>query len=296
MPSTLRHIARDPHETPIAPDIVPADWADCVPHPANDALSREKLFAEIRSAAEIAAPTVDTAFRATDVNDVPALKRKRSSSRAWMRRAATIFILALVSAVVTAVWKHHGDAALETATNWMASPDTNSPAASDTPAVAEQAPETAATQPAGPAQPSASAVSDPDALPPAIEQKIQSMARDLAAMGQQIDQLKASIEAMKTKQNAAAETVPPAARAPAPKPPQPKVTALPPRPVAPPAPSPPRPANPPALQATAVPPPAPPVAPAPAAMPYQPPPQATTQPNGEPIPRPPMPMPLSDRH
>src|SRR5213080_343331 len=71
MPSTLRRIDGD---APIAPDIVPADWADCVPvKPTNDAISREKLFAEIRHAAEAAAPKVDNTFRATDVNGIPAL-------------------------------------------------------------------------------------------------------------------------------------------------------------------------------------------------------------------------------
>ncbi len=96
MRSTLRQID-DPHDAPIAPDIVPADWADCVPRPANDAASREKLFAEIRHAAEAAAPRVDNSFRASDVNDIPALKK--SPARTWVNRAVTAFILGLVGAV-----------------------------------------------------------------------------------------------------------------------------------------------------------------------------------------------------
>src|SRR5689334_7919416 len=121
MPSTLRRID-DPHHAPIAPDIVPADWDDCVPaRPANDADSREKLFAEIRHAAETAAPRVDNTFRATDVNDIPALKN-RSRSRAWIKRAVTVFIFALISAVAAAAWKHHGGAATQTLADWVPLP------------------------------------------------------------------------------------------------------------------------------------------------------------------------------
>ena len=63
-----------------------------------------------------------------------------------------------------------------------------------------------------------------------------------------------------------------------------------------PAPHPPRPTYPPAMQAAATPPPPAPASAYPPPQPYPAPPQATTQPNGEPIVRPPMPMPLSDRY
>lgn len=285
MRSTLSRID-DPHDAPIAPDIVPADWADCVPRPANDALSREKLFAEIRHAAETSAPAVDNTFRATDVNDTPALKKK-SASRAWLKRAAMVFTFALVSAMAAAAWQHHGDTALQTAANLVGA--TSSPAtdAQATEQTAEAAALPAADQPTDTAQTASSA-----ALPPEAEQQIQSMARDLAAMGQQIEQLKATIQQLKANQQAAVAPAPPVARPPAAKPAQPKVTALPPRPAIPPAAQSPRPAYPPAVQAAAVPPPA-------ATAPFPPPPQpqqATTQPNGEPVVRPPMPMPLSDRY
>ena len=109
MPSTLRQIDDGTHNAPIAPDIVPADWADCVPRPANDATSREKLFAEIRHAAEAAAPKVDNSFRATDVSNAPLLD---SSSRAWIRRVGTVFVFALISVVAAAIWNHHDGAAV----------------------------------------------------------------------------------------------------------------------------------------------------------------------------------------
>ena len=296
MPSTLRQIADDPHDAPIAPDIVPAEWADCVSQkPANDATSREKLFAEIRHAAATAAPAVDATFRASDVNDIPA-RKKKAATRAWINRAVTAFVFALVSAIAAAAWKHHGDVATETLAGWV--PGVSSSTASEAPA-AESTAETTAQPPAdrqAAVAPPAAQAANATALPPEAEQQIQSMARDLAAMGQQVEQLKASIEALKANQQAAVTSAPPVARA-LPKPPQPKVTALP-RGAAPPPVHSPRPAYPPAMQAAAVP---PPPAAAPQAYPpppqaYSPPPQATVQPNGEPVVRPPMPMPLSDRY
>jgi hypothetical protein len=288
MPSTLRRID-DPHDATIAPDIIPADWAGHAPQaPANDAISREKLFAEIRHAAEAAAPAVDNSFRATDVNDIPARKKK---SRAWVKSAATAFVFALISAFGAAAWKHHGDAATEAAASWVPLLGASSSQAGDTSAASQQnadaATQPATDQPADAAQPASNAA----ALPPEAEQQIQSMTRDLAAMGQQIEQLKATIEALKANQQTAAAPPAPVARAPA-HAPKSKVSALPPRAPAPPPLSPPRPAYSPAVQASAAPPqayPAPPPA-------YAPPPQATVQPNGEPIVRPPMPMPLSDRY
>jgi hypothetical protein len=293
MPSTLRRID-DPHDATIAPDIIPADWAGhAPPAPANDAISREKLFAEIRHAAETAAPAIDNNFRATDVNDIPARRKK---SRAWIKSAAMAFGFALISAFAAAAWKHHGDAATEAAANWV--PLLGASQAGDTLAASQQATDgtaQAADQPADTAQPASNAA----ALPPEAEQQIQSMARDLAAMGQQIEQLKATIEALKANQQTAAAAPAPVVRAPAPAP-KPKVSALPPRAPAPPPLSPPRPAYSPAVQASAAPPPvaaAPPPQAYPAPPPvYAPPPQATVQPNGEPIVRPPMPMPLSDRY
>jgi hypothetical protein len=288
MPSTLRRID-DPHHAPIAPDIVPADWDDCVPaRPANDADSREKLFAEIRHAAETAAPRVDNTFRATDVNDIPALKN-RSRSRAWIKRAVTVFIFALISAVAAAAWKHHGGAATQTLADWVPLPGVNASPTTESAEAASQPTEQQAVAPQPAMAPASTA-----ALPPEAEQQIQSMARDLAAMGEQIEQLKATVETLKANQPTVAAATPPVARA-APPAPKPKATSLPPRAAL--APHPARQAYPPAMQAAAVPPPVSAAAPPPyQPPPYSPPPQATTQPNGEPIVRPPMPMPLSDRY
>lgn len=283
MPSTLRRID-DPHAAPIAPDIIPADWADGVPHPANDAQSREKLFAEIRHAAETAAPEVDTTFRASDVSDNPALK-SRARLRGWLKRAFAAFAFALISVFAAAYWERHGDAAKQALANWVPLATSTSTATEWAAEPSSQPAEQQAVAPV-PAEPAVPAAT----LPPEAEQQIRSMARDLAAMGQEIEQLKATIEAMKANQQAAVTPAAPAVRVAAPA--KPRATAPAPRPA-------PRQSHsgyPPVLQTATAP--APPVAAPPPQTPVQAssPPQASTQPNGEPVMRPPMPLSLSDRY
>lgn len=288
MPATLRQLDDEPHAAPIAPDLVPADWADCVPQPANDtASSRERLFAEIRDAAEAAAPKVDSEFRVTDAAGPVALD---PSSRAWIRRAGTAFAIALVGVIGAAVWQNHGETATQAVASLIPATSAGASAAPEQPAVPPPPPVQLmdATQPATTA-PAAAAV------PLEAAQKMQTMARDLAAMTQQVEQLKAQIEALKAnQQQAAVAPAQSAARAPAQKPSARRASTVPPRPIPM---SPPRaapaPAAPPTVQAAA----SPAASPPPAYQPPQPsPPQATTQPNGEPVVRPPMPMPLSDRY
>jgi len=296
MHSTLRQVEEprfddDPHDAPmIAPEVVPTAWVDRGPSlPANDATSRERLFAEIRSAAETAAPAVDATFRATDVHDTPARKNK-PKARTWMKRALTAFVFALVSAIAAAAWKHHGDAATQTMANWVPLSGVSSPPASESSSATEQADTTSTPAAEQPANATQQTQTTSNATAPAVDadQQVQSMARDLAAMGQQIVELKASIDQLKASQQAMTASPAPAVRAAAPKPP-PKVSALPPRPTPAPAPFHASRQISTTAQAAAVPPP-PAVAPPPGV--YQPPSQATIQPNGEPVMRPPAPLPL----
>jgi hypothetical protein len=271
----------DPHDAPIAPDIIPTAWVDRgPPRAANDATSRERLFAEIQSAAETVAPDVDNTFRASDINDIPA-RKDRSAARTWMKRALTVFTVALISALAAAAWQHHGDAATQAVASWVPGvSSSNEPAAATE--QAEAAPAQAAEQPsAAPPPAQVASAGAPDA-----EQQIQSMARDLAAMGQQIADLKATVEQLKASQQAMTAAPAPIARVPAAKPP-PRAALIAPRPTLPP-PHAPRQISP-SAQAVAVPPPSPAALPPPQV--YSPP-QATVQPNGEPVMRPPAPLPL----
>jgi len=301
--------ATDPHDAPaIAPDVIPATWADKVLADITrdartiqpESLRRDGQSRAPASTVAVAAPTVDTTFRATEVGDTrpPRAKRPR---RKWVGQVIMIFMFALVSAFAAGLWRHYGDPAREIIAEWTpliaqwtpqfaaVSPPEQAAAAEEVAAPAEQT--AVADQPATSESTTATAAPAVMATPPDSAERIQSMQRDLAAMGQQIEQLKASIAELKAGQPSApavtrtseakpAEVKPPAPAA------RPKVSAVqsqpppPPRPVAPP---PVR--RPPPVQASAAPmqltyPPPPPPAP---------PPQARAD-DGEPVVRPPMPL------
>jgi hypothetical protein len=299
----------DPHDGPaIAPDVVPAAWADRVladiKRDAVSGATGKKLDTGPSVAAGAAAPSVDTTFRATAVNKVQ-VSGDRPSSGSWTSRAVMAFMFALCSALAAAAWQHYGHTAKQMIADWTppfvlaASPAsektglTEQPGSPAVQAAAADQPAQAAgsTQPTDGATPAA-------ALAPESAQLLQSMARDLAAMGQQVEQLKASIAELKAGRQAmspeAARTSvatpsvagTPEIRAPEPNL-RPKMSALPPRPAAAPPVRKPRPAYYPPAQSAAPP-------PVPLAAP--PPPQPAPQPQtagrleDEPVARPPMPM------
>jgi hypothetical protein len=232
MQSTLTSQETDPHDIfVIEPDVVLAARADKPPAgPANDAVGAvsappvHPLIAEvsgIRTGASV--PPVDTTFRATAVNApavdtgrVPGqglgpLPDRRPSRGRWVARALVGFLFAICSAMAAAAWQHYGDTAKERIASWVpsfaltSSPSPEKPAAAETAAVAPvqaTATDQAAPPPAPPAQaadgtpPAATA----NANPAESTQAMQSMARDMATMGQEIEQLKASIEQLKAGQ------------------------------------------------------------------------------------------------
>ena len=214
MHSTTKLTETDPHDDfAIAPDIVPAAWADRlladIKGDANSHPSDQQPPTAF-SAAGPAAPTLDTTFRAA-ADDIKVAGDRPSTGR-WTTSAVTVFLIALCSALAVAASQHYGDAAKQMISNWtppfaLASsppPEQTAPAEqAGAPAVQASAADPAAQQPAAPAQPPEDAA--PAAAAPAQDsaQLLQSMARDLAAMGQQIDQLKASIAELKAGQQPA---------------------------------------------------------------------------------------------
>ena len=303
MHSTLNLTADDPHDVAaIAPDVVPLAWADKVladiTRDAGSAASVEEPAAASGAAAP--APAVDTTFRATAVGDLHVANDRgadRPSTRNWTKSAAWVFTFTLCSAVAAASWRHYGDAATQTISGWAppfaltASPPTEQTAAAvqtDAPAVPSAADRDAAPA-AARAQPPEGAAASQDSA------QLQSMARDLASMGQQIETLKASIAELKASQLATARdvartsdartsevrpaVVTPSVQKPRPKPAPPRYAAAPSR--APmPAYAPVQAAAPPMTQALS-----PLVSPQAA-----PPPQAAIGSDGEPVVRPPMPL------
>ncbi|MDB5580238.1 MAG: hypothetical protein JWR80_5414 [Bradyrhizobium sp.] len=257
MHSTLKPRDSDPHDIfLIAPEAVPAAWADKVlADITSEAKSEAKSPLDVQSAppdfespasatgtaSGTAAPKVDTTFRAIATEDIPAVIEQPTTGR-WAK-SAVMLVLAICSAAAAAAWQNHGDAAKQMISNWVpAFAVTSSPPAetaalpgqTDTPAAQASVAEQTPAPPAAPAQPPESAVTAAEAPSPDTTQ-LQVMARDLAAMAQQVEQLKASIAELKTSQQAmvrdAVRTseVKPAEIKPAAPNPRPKTAAPPPR-------------------------------------------------------------------
>jgi hypothetical protein len=268
------------------------------------------------AAPQAAAPSVDSAVRVTASDDH--IRPKRSAAGKWLRGAFFTFLFAGGSAAATIAWEKHGETATQMLAEWTPALASLLPSTSQTApvAAAQAAPSDAQDQIADqtatpPAPPAVTAAAAPAAsTAPAATQTdtapaVESMTRDIAAMAQQIEQLKANIAELKAGQE---QMVREMAKPPAPKPiaeakppvnPPARVSALPPRA---PAPMPPVRKPKPVVSHTYAPaytpaPSAPPPPPSQAAaMPSQPPmapPVATTQAVADddgPVVRPPMPL------
>ncbi|TFW56959.1 hypothetical protein CT676_32350 [Bradyrhizobium sp. MOS001] len=203
---------------------------------------------------QAATPSVDTAVRvaASDGRN----RQKRSSAGKWLRGAFVMILFAGGSAAATVAWEKHGDTARQMLAEWTPALTSLLPSTSRTAAPVTAAPVTAA-QAAPPAEPVATdqaadqaaqpaapppvqvAAAAPVATQPDPAQSVQSMTRDLAAMAQQIEALKANIAELKAGQEQMAREM---AKPPAPKPvaeakpvdPRARVSTLPPRSPAPP--------------------------------------------------------------
>jgi hypothetical protein len=268
------------------------------------------------AAPQAAAPSVDSAVRLTASDDH--IRPKRSAAGKWLRGAFFTFLFAGGSAAATIAWEKHGETATQMLAEWTPALASLLPSTSQTAPVAaaqaapsdaqDQIADQTATPPAPPAV-TAAAAPAASAAPAATQTDtapaVESMTRDIAAMAQQIEQLKANIAELKAGQE---QMVREMAKPPAPKPiaeakppvnPPARVSALPPRA---PAPMPPVRKPKPVVSHTYAPaytpaPSAPPPPPSQAAaMPSQPPmapPVATTQAVADddgPVVRPPMPL------
>jgi hypothetical protein len=320
MQSTLKpKQTDDPHDVvAVAPDVarvVPAfeELTNLLRHAARHQ-SDPQTHNEPGFAAAPPIPPVDTMFRPTAVDEVPNNVRAARSRRSIGSRFARAFIALLFATclgVFGIVWQRYGDAATQmiakSAPQFLSSllPPKNPapPVEAAAPAVAADAASTDASN-APPPQPAsvAPAAPDsvaPDAAAPAPEQTqlLLSMARDLASLGQQVEQLKASIDELKAGQQQMSRDVAKASEQNL----RPKISAapaIPPRPALARPRKPITPLPPPQVASPYVPPAAAPYVPQTAA-PYvprqvEPPPQATAQPQQDeelsPVPRPPMPV------
>jgi hypothetical protein len=290
----------DPHDIVVVPpdvaQVAPADEElSNLLHDAARHLSDTQTRTGSGVAAGPAVPPVDTTFRPSAVNDVLVPGHLRSISRGAMRAFTALLLAACIGAAGFA-WQAYGDAAQQMIANWTPQFALTSSLPPEKPALSEQAAPPAVqaaaanpapAQPAPPAQTAAQGVA-PAAAAVSAESAplLQSMARDLATVRQETEQLKASIEQLKASQQQMSRDIAKASEQNL----RPKVSAAPPRPAIAPARKPMPPSPPP--QAAAAP--NLPQAAAPS-VPRQlePPPQATPQPPAEQlssVPRPPMPL------
>ena len=208
MLSALDDEQHDPHGVPkISPEVVlVARAAADFPSLAPDARGHHDHAGS--QGADV--PKVDTTFRASDTSG------ELLGHGKWLRSAAMAFLFALCSALAAAGWQRYGDEARAMFSDFTppaklssflpsslipgrtviaAQPDAPAtpPAvtadqAAQSPPAAQQTADSAAPAPA------------PSALPPETEQLLQSMARDVASLNQQIGELKARITELKTGQ------------------------------------------------------------------------------------------------
>jgi hypothetical protein len=209
----------DPHEfVVLPPDVVrvaPADANEELIHLVRD-LARHpsipQIHAPSNAAAVAAVPQVDTTFRPTAVNDVPAPHSGPSVGQRVVRAFAGL-MLAICLGVATSLWRSHGDAAQAMIAAWTPQLDLASflplekfglRASSTAPAVKAAAPNAAAAQGTTVAQAVPENVA-PNAAPSAVtpfadSAQLQSMARDLASVGQEVEHLKDSIAELTASQ------------------------------------------------------------------------------------------------
>lgn len=249
----------DPHDAvQISPDILrasrpisasPALAPDITIRPEPKFAPEPKINSKINIVygTPAAAPSVDTAVR-VEASDHG--RQKRSAVGTWLRGAFVALLFAGGSAAATIAWEQHGDTATRMLAEWrpvvasllpstsqtarVAAAQAAPPAAIDAPpAATDQTADQSASPP--PAQPAAA----PAATQPDAAESVQSMTRDIAAMAQQIEQLKTTIAELKAGQEQMAREM---TKPPAPKPvaetkpidPRARVSALPPRPAPPP--------------------------------------------------------------
>lgn len=129
-------------------------------------------------------------------------------------RRVVMGLFALGSAVSAAAWQHYGDDAKTMLAQWTptfalaSTPPVEKP---DAAAQASASPIQAAVTDQASARPASSAQAVANAAPAAAPDPspaLQSMARDIAAMGQQISELKATIEQLKANQAQASQLQP----------------------------------------------------------------------------------------
>jgi hypothetical protein len=219
MDSTLKpKPTDDPHDfVVVAPDAVRVAPADeelsTLLHKAAHYHSQTQNLAASGRAAGATVPPVDARFRPAAVDNALIPGKGRSMARRALRAFAALLLAACIGLAAVA-WRSYGDkitkqiakmATQLVMTSSLQSAEKPAPPEQPAvPAVEAEAANPAPPQPAAPAETAAQVVvpAAPAAAAPSADsaQLIQSMARDLASLGQEMEQLKAGIEELKASQ------------------------------------------------------------------------------------------------
>jgi hypothetical protein len=210
----------DPHDVVVVPsDAVGVAPSDDRVAPTDEELSkllhqaaRYRSDSEIRAAPESRAdatvPPVDTTFRPAAVNDVLGSGRRRSTGRRALRALVALLLAACIGGAAIAL-QGFGYAGKKLIAKWVPQfalttslpLDKLWPGAQPAPPAEEaDAANPAAPEAAPAAQTAAEAAASAAAPSPDSAQLLQSMARDLANVSQEVELLKASIAELKSSQ------------------------------------------------------------------------------------------------
>jgi hypothetical protein len=196
----------DANDIPVvAPDAIRVAPEDEAPSdPIRDLMHGASLEPPIHAESDFSAaevPPVDTTFRPTAVNDIGALRRKSFGRRAL--RAVTAFLLTACIGGAAFAWNSHGHAVQQLIAEWAPLfAKASSPMAKAAPPAqpALAAAQMDASNASAPAPQAATEAVAPSATTSPDQPSLESMARDLANAGQEIEALKASIEQLKAGQ------------------------------------------------------------------------------------------------
>jgi hypothetical protein len=222
-------------EAQVAPNLPPAaSVPPAKPAPPAASVSPVKSVPPVNAAFRATAATADAiadGIKAPVDVKVPSdirLNSARPARGSWAKRSVVGFLFALGSVAAAEAWDHYGDTARQMMAVWtpvFTLPPSQPAATAQPAAIAQPAPTTAAAQPAMPAvqaavtdqtpgppapaavQPAQGAAAATPAAAPDQAQALQSMTQDLAAMGQQVEALKASIAQLKASQEQMAQQI-----------------------------------------------------------------------------------------
>jgi hypothetical protein len=216
MDSKLSPAQADPHHYGDVVLLAPKDWTDAeealsrLAHVASDR-RRPTAGSDFSAGPRVTEPSLDATLRPADLNNDPLATDRPSLGRRTSRSLARFLVTACIGVAATLAWQSYGGTAKQMIANsapqlsWLLSlPAMNLPSGREIaveqpspPAVQASAPQAASAQ-AGAVAPTASepAASTAPTAPSPDLQQLATMAHDLAAVRQSVEQLAAGQEQM----------------------------------------------------------------------------------------------------